>query len=149
MSSEDPKQIAYETESLRKVAFFGIAVSTIATLTAIVAVPMLYNYMQHVQSSLQSEVEFCAHRSNGLWDEYQRFEGVSGVAGRIKREAYHRAIGGARRASKVRRQSYGGDAAVGGFGGSAGGSCCSCGVGAAVPYIRLGRTAVCRISRSN
>ncbi|CAP29166.1 Protein CBG09546, partial [Caenorhabditis briggsae] len=80
------------------------------------------------------------------WDEYQRvsqsantypinfsfqFEGVAGVAGRIKRESYHRAVGGARRASKVRRQSYGGDAAVGGFGGSAGGSCCSCGVGAA------------------
>uniref|UniRef100_A0A8R1IF30 Col_cuticle_N domain-containing protein n=1 Tax=Caenorhabditis japonica TaxID=281687 RepID=A0A8R1IF30_CAEJA len=70
--SEDPKQIAQETESLRKVAFFGIAVSTIATLTAIVAVPMLYNYMQHVQSSLQTEVKFCQHRSNGLWDEYKR-----------------------------------------------------------------------------
>lgn len=27
-----------------------------ATLTAIIAVPMLYNYMQHVQSSLQTEV---------------------------------------------------------------------------------------------
>lgn len=30
----------------RRLAFFGIAVSTVATLTAIIAVPMLYNYMQ-------------------------------------------------------------------------------------------------------
>ena len=72
MSSEDPKTIAAETESLRKLAFFGIAISTVATLTAIVAVPMLYNYMQHVQSSLQTEVDFCHHRTDGLWDEYKR-----------------------------------------------------------------------------
>lgn len=66
----------------------GISVSTIATLTAIIAVPMLYNYMQHVQSSLQNEVqyflkvhgvkknyfqvEFCKHRTDGLWDEFHR-----------------------------------------------------------------------------
>jgi hypothetical protein len=47
------KKLDREAESLRKLAFFGVAVSTIATLTAIIAVPMLYNYMQHVQSSLQ------------------------------------------------------------------------------------------------
>ncbi|CAI2349906.1 unnamed protein product [Caenorhabditis sp. 36 PRJEB53466] len=119
MSSEDPKQVSYETESLRKVAFFGIAVSTIATLTAIVAVPMLYNYMQHVQSALQSEVEFCAHRSNGLWDEYKRFEGVAGVEGRIKRDAYNH-----RFQAKQRRHTYDSIGA---------GTCCSCGVGSAGP----------------
>ena len=61
-----------EAESLRKLAFFGIAISTVATLTAIVVVPMLYNYMQHVQSSLQVEVDFCIHRSDGLWNEYRQ-----------------------------------------------------------------------------
>lgn len=68
----DPKTEHREAESLRKLAFFGIAISTVATLTAIVAVPMLYNYMQHVQSSLQAEVDFCQHRTDGLWDEYKR-----------------------------------------------------------------------------
>ncbi|VDM84633.1 unnamed protein product, partial [Strongylus vulgaris] len=72
MTSDDPKVVAYEVESLRKLAFFGIAISTVATLTAIIAVPMLYNYMQHVQSSLQTEVDFCRHRTDGLWDEYGR-----------------------------------------------------------------------------
>jgi hypothetical protein len=33
------KKLDREAESLRKLAFFGVAVSTIATLTAIIAVP--------------------------------------------------------------------------------------------------------------
>ncbi|CAD6198425.1 unnamed protein product [Caenorhabditis auriculariae] len=52
----DEKQKIAEADGLKRLAFFGISVSTIATLTAIIAVPMLYNYMQHVQSSLQNEV---------------------------------------------------------------------------------------------
>lgn len=35
-----------EVDALRRLAFLGVAVSTIATLTAIIAVPMLYNYIQ-------------------------------------------------------------------------------------------------------
>ncbi|VDP40540.1 unnamed protein product [Heligmosomoides polygyrus] len=68
----DEKTKLAEAEGLKRLAFFGIAISTVATLTAIVAVPMLYNYMQHVQSSLQNEVEFCRHRTDGLWDEFHR-----------------------------------------------------------------------------
>ncbi|VDO72234.1 unnamed protein product, partial [Heligmosomoides polygyrus] len=94
MSSDDPKVVAYEVESLRKLAFFGIAISTVATLTAIIAVPMLYNYMQHVQSSLQTEVDFCRHRTDGLWDEYGRFEHLKGVNGRIKRATVQRRSNG-------------------------------------------------------
>ncbi|CAB3410985.1 unnamed protein product [Caenorhabditis bovis] len=108
------------SEQLRRDFFelftFGISVSTIATLTAIIAVPMLYNYMQHVQSSLQNEVEFCKHRTDGLWDEFSRFEAVKGVSSRIKR-------GG----------GYAEGGAAGGGGGGGGGSCCSCGIGAAGP----------------
>ena len=54
----DEKKLVQEAEGLRKIAFFGICISTIATLTAIVAIPSLYNYMQHVQSTLQTEVAF-------------------------------------------------------------------------------------------
>lgn len=49
---ENTKQLLRDADSFRKLAFFGIAVSTVATLTAIVAVPMLYNYM--VSRSLSS-----------------------------------------------------------------------------------------------
>ncbi|KIH66173.1 nematode cuticle collagen domain protein [Ancylostoma duodenale] len=60
----DEKTKLAEAEGLKRLAFFGIAISTVATLTAIVAVPMLYNYMQHV--------DFCRHRTDGLWDEFHR-----------------------------------------------------------------------------
>ncbi|PAV72209.1 hypothetical protein WR25_00034 isoform B [Diploscapter pachys] len=147
MSSEDPKKLASEAESLRKLAFFGIAISTVATLTAIIAVPMLYNYMQHVQSTLQNEVDFCRHRTDGLWDEYNRFEHIKGVPGRIKRAVQRKRSNGytghsrrmfvshrravARGASSYDAGGYGTDAAVGGGGGH--GECCSCGVGSAGP----------------
>lgn len=38
---------------MRRVALFGIAVSTVCTVGAIVVVPMLYNYAQFVHSQLQ------------------------------------------------------------------------------------------------
>ncbi|TKR70325.1 hypothetical protein L596_022366 [Steinernema carpocapsae] len=87
----DPKKQTREAESLRKLAFFGVCVSTVATLTAIVAVPMVYNYMQSVQSTLQEEVDFCHHRSSGLWEEYARLKPV--IGGRLKRSDYRRAYG--------------------------------------------------------
>ncbi|EFP06775.1 hypothetical protein CRE_26048, partial [Caenorhabditis remanei] len=101
---EDPKKVAAETESYRKIAFAGIAISTVATLTAILAVPMLYNYMQHVQSSLQTEVDFCQHRTDGLWDEYKNFQTLQGVNGRIRRAA-RRHTGEVTRSKKIRRQN--------------------------------------------
>lgn len=70
MGFEYEKMKQEEADGLRRAAFFGIAISTVATLTAIIAVPMLYNYAQHIQSSLQGEVDFCKHRTDGLWHEY-------------------------------------------------------------------------------
>ncbi len=53
-----------EADSLRRVAFFGVAFSTVATLICVVSVPMVYNYLQHVQTVLQNEVDFCKVRPN-------------------------------------------------------------------------------------
>lgn len=70
MSFEYGKIKREEADSFRRSAFFGITISTVATLTAIIAVPMLYNYVQYIQSSLRDELDFCKHRSDGLWHEY-------------------------------------------------------------------------------
>uniref|UniRef100_A0A1I7XUB7 Leishmanolysin-like peptidase n=1 Tax=Heterorhabditis bacteriophora TaxID=37862 RepID=A0A1I7XUB7_HETBA len=131
----DEKTKLVEAESLKRLAFFGIAISTVATLTAIVAVPMLYNYMQHVQSSLQNEVDFCRHRTDGLWDEFHRFESMKGVDSRIKRQAWNNRPARARGTGTYSQGGGGGggyDTGVSG-GGGGGGSCCSCGIGAAGP----------------
>ncbi|KHJ92823.1 nematode cuticle collagen domain protein [Oesophagostomum dentatum] len=68
----DLKQLESEAIALRKVAFFGVAISTVATLLCVVSVPMLYNYMQHMQSVMQNEVDFCKSRSGNIWREVTR-----------------------------------------------------------------------------
>uniref|UniRef100_A0A914RHV4 Nematode cuticle collagen N-terminal domain-containing protein n=1 Tax=Parascaris equorum TaxID=6256 RepID=A0A914RHV4_PAREQ len=52
-----------ECKNVRRFAFVGVAVSTIATLTCIISAPTVYNYMQHMQSLMQNEVDFCKSRS--------------------------------------------------------------------------------------
>uniref|UniRef100_A0A0M3I4A7 Col_cuticle_N domain-containing protein n=1 Tax=Ascaris lumbricoides TaxID=6252 RepID=A0A0M3I4A7_ASCLU len=114
MSEKTSKDRVREAESLRRLAFFGISLATMAIFTAIVAIPMLYSYLQYIQSSLETEIDFCKHRSHGLWDEFDKVHYALGVETRIKRAAYIAGITQHRtsrayprqRASGVRRQSY-------------------------------------------
>lgn len=69
---KDIKALLIEADSLKKLAFMGILISTIATITAAICIPMLYSYAQYVQSSLQEELRFCNHRSNTLFSEYRK-----------------------------------------------------------------------------
>ena len=71
-SDKDIKALLAEAESTRKLAFFGTFVSVVATLTAAVCVPMLYNYVQYVQSSLQHEMRFCDHQTQNLYREFAK-----------------------------------------------------------------------------
>ncbi|VDM76311.1 unnamed protein product [Strongylus vulgaris] len=61
-----------EANGLRRTAFFGVAISTMATLVCIVSVPMLYNYMQHMHTIMQSEINFCKMRTGNIWKEVTR-----------------------------------------------------------------------------
>lgn len=70
--SDDPKQYLIEAEGMKRLAFCGVAVSTVATLVAIVCVPMLCTYMQNVQSNLQDEISFCRTRAVSLRGEYTK-----------------------------------------------------------------------------
>ncbi|TKR70310.1 hypothetical protein L596_022351 [Steinernema carpocapsae] len=131
----------HEADFLKRIAFFGVAVSTVATITAIIAVPMLYNYMQQVQMNLQEEVDFCHHRADVLWEEYSRLQRGVGFKERLKRAAYQRSSGMSGRARARGAASVAADEGYGS--GDAGvakeavvavqGSCCSCGVGQAGP----------------
>lgn len=61
-----------EAENLRRVAFCGVAISTVATMVCVLSVPMIYNYLQQMQSMMQNEVEFCRSRSSNIWREVTR-----------------------------------------------------------------------------
>ncbi|VIO93808.1 Uncharacterized protein BM_BM10413 [Brugia malayi] len=86
-----------EMENLKRISLFGTAVSTFCILSAVTIVPMVYNYVQHIESSLQSEIDFCRHRSNGLWEEYfavciSNGEGISIIKGRNKRGTHYQRV---------------------------------------------------------
>jgi hypothetical protein len=61
-----------EADGLRRLAFFGVALSTVATLICVLSVPMVYNHMQQVNSAMLNEVDFCKSRSGNIWREVTR-----------------------------------------------------------------------------
>ncbi|KHN81794.1 Cuticle collagen 40 [Toxocara canis] len=65
-------------DQLKKIAFFGVVISTAATLSCVVTVPLLYSYMQTVQSALTSEIDFCRKRAGNMWDEFIHTEETLG-----------------------------------------------------------------------
>lgn len=108
---------------------------------------MLYNYATYVQSSLEVELDFCHHRSAGLWNEYSSMTGLRGKRAAMQRSAGWSGRNMAPRASARGAASYSADGGAGGYGGGeapvsggqqssgggGGGGCCSCGVGPAGP----------------
>eukprot|EP01133_Synstelium_polycarpum_P027263 gene27263-32855_t len=94
MSESDLKNKKYQADGLRTVAFFGVALSTIATLICVISVPMFYNYMQHMQSVMQNEVDFCKSRSGNIWREVTRTQTLSKINGgvRVARSAHSKLV---------------------------------------------------------
>lgn len=59
-----------EAEQLRRVAFVGVVLSTVATLSAVLTVPTLYNHMQYVHAEMEREVEYCKVSMDGMHTPY-------------------------------------------------------------------------------
>ncbi|PAV58654.1 hypothetical protein WR25_10041 [Diploscapter pachys] len=81
----DEKKLRHQAEALRKVAFTGVTISTVAALACIIVVPGLYTYLQHIQSNVQNDVNFCRHRTEGLYEMYERMQVHKGI--RPRRQA--------------------------------------------------------------
>lgn len=43
----------------RQVAFVAVALSTVTMLACVVVMPIVYQYIQRIQSSITSDIEFC------------------------------------------------------------------------------------------
>lgn len=61
-----------EADSLKTIAVFGVALATIATLSCVILVPMVYSQIYYAQSNMQSELDFCKLRSGNIWKEVSR-----------------------------------------------------------------------------
>ena len=52
-----------EKQSLRQSAFAAITFSTVAVTTCLITFPLLFHYVQRVESQAQEEIDWCARRS--------------------------------------------------------------------------------------
>jgi len=72
----------------RRVAFLAVALSTVTMLSCVIVMPISYQYIQRIQSSVSSDVEFCRSRNRGLWSQVisvQLGKGQHDHAERLKR----------------------------------------------------------------
>ena len=51
-----------ELRRMRKVAFGAVVVSTVAVVACVISLPMVYNYVQSLQSHMLAETDFCKVR---------------------------------------------------------------------------------------
>uniref|UniRef100_A0A183C998 Col_cuticle_N domain-containing protein n=1 Tax=Globodera pallida TaxID=36090 RepID=A0A183C998_GLOPA len=120
----DKQRQRHEAESLRTLAFFGVCLSTVATLVCIVTVPLAYQHFQQLGTQMQNELDFCKMRSGNIWREVTRTQVFSHFTGGVRQP---RAVN----FSKNRRiRQYGGGGGAGG-GPSGGGGAVSGGGGGA------------------
>uniref|UniRef100_A0A915ASU4 Nematode cuticle collagen N-terminal domain-containing protein n=2 Tax=Parascaris TaxID=6254 RepID=A0A915ASU4_PARUN len=111
-------------DQVRRIAFVGVAISTVAALSCVVTVPLLYNYIQRVQSALMDEAEFCRRRADNMWGEFLHTEAALGLhvaSHRARRQASYNTYG-----SKPPNVEW--HAPEGRYE-SGGDECCSCGTG--------------------
>jgi hypothetical protein len=61
-----------EAEGLRKFVFLGVTLTTFSAMCSVVVVPLVYNHVIQLQSTMQSELDFCRARGGNIWREVTR-----------------------------------------------------------------------------
>ncbi|VIO96992.1 cuticular collagen, putative [Brugia malayi] len=72
-----------DMKHFRLVAFIAVALSTVTMLSCIILMPISYQYVQKVQSTMQNDMEFCKSRNRDfwttIWNVQRRKERNSGI----------------------------------------------------------------------
>nr|CDJ93607.1 Nematode cuticle collagen and Collagen triple helix repeat domain containing protein [Haemonchus contortus] len=58
-----------ESKRLRKVTFIAVLISTSAVLSSVVSLPLIYNYVQTMQTHMSGELDHCRAKTRDLWVE--------------------------------------------------------------------------------
>lgn len=69
MSEMEKYMESDEHRRMRCVAFFAVVVSTVAIMASVITLPLVYNYVQNLQSHMMNELDFCKSRSRDMWVE--------------------------------------------------------------------------------
>ncbi|VDP20531.1 unnamed protein product, partial [Onchocerca flexuosa] len=75
-----------DLNQMRRITFLAIVVSTVAVISSVITLPMLYGFIQTLENHLLFEAHFCKSRSNDLWSELTALQIGKKFYGRIKRE---------------------------------------------------------------
>nr|CAD2146618.1 unnamed protein product [Meloidogyne enterolobii] len=59
-------------DSLKRMAIVATSISVLSAIFCVLSIPFIYNYLQHIQSVIESESDYCKYRSNSLWKELSR-----------------------------------------------------------------------------
>ncbi|RCN30898.1 nematode cuticle collagen domain protein [Ancylostoma caninum] len=55
-----------DNQRMRSIAFVAVAISTAAVIASAITTPMLYSYVQTLQSQVNAETDFCRMRSRDM-----------------------------------------------------------------------------------
>ncbi|CEF63152.1 Nematode cuticle collagen, N-terminal domain and Collagen triple helix repeat-containing protein [Strongyloides ratti] len=58
-----------EYYDIRRFAFITIIISTIAVTTSIFTMPVLFNYVQYIESPMNYDISFCKSKTDNIWKE--------------------------------------------------------------------------------
>ncbi|PAV83620.1 hypothetical protein WR25_21890 [Diploscapter pachys] len=56
-------------KAYRFVAYAAVTFSVVAVLSVCITLPMVYSYVKHVKSSLNTEIHFCKDSAKDIWSE--------------------------------------------------------------------------------
>ncbi|CAD5231324.1 unnamed protein product [Bursaphelenchus xylophilus] len=124
------KDRAEDAQALKRVVMFGVIFSTLTTAFFVFYIPMVYNRLQHLQSSMSAELEFCKLRSENIHREVARTQALSSAHPRHAGE-HHRNYRYAEEDSYGAKPGSAPAALTSGItkaGPESNGVCCGCGV---------------------
>ena len=78
-----------EHQRLRRIAFMAVAISTVAIFSSIITTPIIYSYLQTIQTRISDEVDYCRFKAKDMWVEVHALHDTMSENGstRIRRNA--------------------------------------------------------------
>ncbi|VDP49908.1 unnamed protein product, partial [Heligmosomoides polygyrus] len=110
----------HRCKAYRFVAYSAVAFSVVAILGTATTLPMVYNYVHHVQRTMHAELNYCRTSAREIWEEVSTMKSTGNRTARQAGYAEYPGGGGSAGATGYSMGGMGGGG--GGRGGAGGGS---------------------------
>uniref|UniRef100_A0AC35F6W0 Nematode cuticle collagen N-terminal domain-containing protein n=1 Tax=Panagrolaimus sp. PS1159 TaxID=55785 RepID=A0AC35F6W0_9BILA len=83
-----------EAQKMRTFVFVGVTVAAVTTILSSIAIPLLYNHIQYLQSIMRDEIDFCRQRTMNFYKEVSKTQLITAsIADRSKRQSQSNCCG--------------------------------------------------------